>query len=130
MVGRARCIEPYFDQPFYVGFDVGGYELGFDPNADMADGPRTYFGIDDVQAVVDHFVSCGCTIHEPITETGDDIVVASKEAKQPTPRSDLQPVFSRKVANLRRQLTRLLYQLNTLSDLDNNCKQCCNLRQD
>lgn len=37
-------IEPYFDQPFYVGFDVGGYELGLDPNANMADGPRTYFG--------------------------------------------------------------------------------------
>jgi catechol 2,3-dioxygenase-like lactoylglutathione lyase family enzyme len=23
--------EPYFDQPFYVGFDVGGYELGLVP---------------------------------------------------------------------------------------------------
>jgi catechol 2,3-dioxygenase-like lactoylglutathione lyase family enzyme len=22
---------PYFDQPFYVGFNVGGYELGLDP---------------------------------------------------------------------------------------------------
>ena len=25
--------EPYFDEPFYVGFSVGGYELGLDPNA-------------------------------------------------------------------------------------------------
>ncbi len=24
--------EPYFDQPFYVGFNVGGYELGLDPD--------------------------------------------------------------------------------------------------
>jgi len=23
---------PYFDQPFYVGFNIGGYELGLDPN--------------------------------------------------------------------------------------------------
>ena len=23
---------PYFDQPFYVGFNVGGYELGLDPD--------------------------------------------------------------------------------------------------
>ena len=23
--------EPYFDQPFYVGFNVGGFELGLDP---------------------------------------------------------------------------------------------------
>ncbi|MBX7126409.1 MAG: VOC family protein, partial [Cyclobacteriaceae bacterium] len=24
--------SPYFDQPFYVGFNIGGYELGLDPN--------------------------------------------------------------------------------------------------
>lgn len=24
-------IEPYFDQPFYVGFNVAGYELGLQP---------------------------------------------------------------------------------------------------
>ena len=74
---EALGIEPYFDRPFYVGFDVGGYELGLDPNTDMADGPRTYFGVDDVQAAVDHFVAHGCTIHEAPMETGDDIVVAT-----------------------------------------------------
>lgn len=73
----ALGIEPYFDQLFYVGFDVGGYELGLDPNADMTDGPRTYFGVDNVQAAVDHLLGHGCTIHEPVTETGDDIVVAT-----------------------------------------------------
>jgi len=25
-------IAPYFDEPFYVGFNVGGYELGLDPS--------------------------------------------------------------------------------------------------
>lgn len=70
-------LEPYFDQPFYVGFDVGGYELGIDPNARMADGPRAYFGVDDVPAAVDHFVAHGCTVHEPVTNTGDNIVVAT-----------------------------------------------------
>lgn len=73
----ALGIQPYFDQPFYVGFDVGGYELGLDPNADMTDGPRTYFGVDNVQVAVDHFLSRGCTINEPVTKTGDDIVVAT-----------------------------------------------------
>ena len=24
--------EPYFDQPFYVGYSVGGFELGLLPN--------------------------------------------------------------------------------------------------
>jgi len=29
---RILGLEPYFDQPFYVGFNVGGYELGLDPD--------------------------------------------------------------------------------------------------
>ena len=28
--------QPYFDQPFYVGFNVGGYELGLLPEKDSA----------------------------------------------------------------------------------------------
>ncbi len=69
--------EPYFDQPFYVGFDVGGYELGLDPNAALSDGPRTYFGVDDVQAAVDWYVSHECTVHEKPFDTGGGVVVAT-----------------------------------------------------
>ncbi len=69
--------EPYFDQPFYVGFDVGGYELGLDPNAKIEDGPRTYFGVDDVQQAVAHFVQRGCTVYEKPVDTGEGIVVAT-----------------------------------------------------
>ena len=25
-------VAPYFDEPFYVGFNVGGFELGLDPD--------------------------------------------------------------------------------------------------
>ena len=69
--------DPYLKQSFYAGFDVGGYELGLDPNAKLEDGPRTYFGVDNVQDAVEDFVKRGCTIHEPPTETGDNIVVAT-----------------------------------------------------
>ena len=24
--------QPYFDEPFYIGFNIGGYELGVDPD--------------------------------------------------------------------------------------------------
>ena len=27
--------EPYFDQPFYVGYEVGGFELGLQPDERM-----------------------------------------------------------------------------------------------
>jgi hypothetical protein len=69
--------EPYFDEPFYVGFNVGGYELGLDPNSKVEDGPRTYFGVDNVQEAVDHFVDEGCSIYEKPTKTGGEIVVAT-----------------------------------------------------
>ena len=36
-------VEPYFDEPFYVGFDVGGYELGLHPETR---GAETYWGVD------------------------------------------------------------------------------------
>ena len=36
---------PYFDEPFYVGYEVGGYELGLNPDADVADGAVTYLSL-------------------------------------------------------------------------------------
>lgn len=30
--GTVLGIRPYFDEPFYVGFDVGGFELGLQPD--------------------------------------------------------------------------------------------------
>jgi hypothetical protein len=30
-------VRPYFEEPFYVGFEVAGYELGLLPTADPAD---------------------------------------------------------------------------------------------
>jgi catechol 2,3-dioxygenase-like lactoylglutathione lyase family enzyme len=38
-------VEPYFDQPFYVGFSVAGYELGLLPDANPADGALVYWGV-------------------------------------------------------------------------------------
>ena len=33
-------LTPYFDQPFYVGFNVGGYELGLLPDGGLIDRHR------------------------------------------------------------------------------------------
>jgi catechol 2,3-dioxygenase-like lactoylglutathione lyase family enzyme len=39
-------IDPYFDQPYYVAFNVNGYELALDPHghAESGPGPVTYWG--------------------------------------------------------------------------------------
>lgn len=68
---------PYFEEPFYVGFNVGGYELGLLPDADPADGALTYWGVDDVDEAVDAALERGATIHGEPTDVGDGIVTAT-----------------------------------------------------
>ena len=69
--------EPYFDQPFYVGFEVAGYELGLLPDADPTDGALTYWGVDDVPAAVSATVAAGASVISPAVEVGDGIVTAT-----------------------------------------------------
>ena len=71
-------IEPYFDQPFYVGFNVEGYELGLDPNAQNGEGSSmAYWGVEDIEATFQRLLNLGGTISQPVTEVGDGIKVAS-----------------------------------------------------
>jgi predicted enzyme related to lactoylglutathione lyase len=76
---RAFGVQPYFDEPFYVGFNVGGFELGLVP-----DGPGpgrggvvAYWAVDDVAAAVARFVDAGATVEEQPHDVGGDIVTAT-----------------------------------------------------
>jgi predicted enzyme related to lactoylglutathione lyase len=69
--------DPYFDEPFYVGFDVGGYELGLDPTGTVADGPLTCWGVPDCEVALAALVAAGASVHQPVTEVGDAIRVAT-----------------------------------------------------
>ena len=68
-------VEPYFDEPFYVGFSVAGYELGLLPDA--AQGALVYWGVGDVQDAIDVAIAQGAAEHSPPTDVGDDIVTGS-----------------------------------------------------
>lgn len=78
---RAFQQAPYFDQPFYVGFNIGGYELGLDPNPDGGSpgpgGTVAYWRVDKIEAAVKAFADCGATIAVPVQEVGDGIKVAT-----------------------------------------------------
>ena len=69
--------QPYFDQPFYVGFEVGGYELGLLPDANASDGSLVYWGVADVAAAVHTAISAGATEHTPVADVGEGIVTAT-----------------------------------------------------
>lgn len=73
--------EPYFDEPFYVGFNIAGYELGLMPDAgDIAaksDNVLIYWGVGNIQQEFDRLLSVGATPHEFPENVGDEIVVAT-----------------------------------------------------
>ena len=70
-------IEPYFDQPFYVGYDVRGYELGLQPAEDLAVGAVTYWGVADIGVALAHLHEHGATPRSGPDDVGDDIRVAT-----------------------------------------------------
>lgn len=73
--------EPYFDEAFYVGFNIGGYELGLDPDTTRsrpgAGGVVAYWGVADLDAALAHVLRTGATLHSPAQDVGGDIRVAT-----------------------------------------------------
>ncbi|GAB3262776.1 VOC family protein [Larkinella harenae] len=71
-------VKPYVDEPFYVGFSVGGYELGLDPAVKPMDGSTiTYWGVANIEKAWEHLMSHGASVHSGIEEVGEDVKVAS-----------------------------------------------------
>jgi len=70
-------VEPYFDEPFYVGFNVAGYELALDPSGDPATGPITYWGVAAADAALPRLLGAGATLREGVQEVGGGIRVAT-----------------------------------------------------
>ena len=72
---------PYFDEPFYVGFDVGGYELGLVPATEDeppgALGAVAYWAVDDAEAAVARLLAMGARAHEPVRDVGGDIRIGA-----------------------------------------------------
>jgi len=74
-------IQPYFDQPYYVGFNVGGYELALDPDATGTPGGNSgavaYWGVVDAQAAFDRLISLGAVERSAVQDVGEGIRVAT-----------------------------------------------------
>ena len=74
-------IQPYFDEPFYVGFNVGGYELGLQPEENVPDlktaNTVTYWGVDDVRSSYASLLAMGAIPLEEPMDVGGEIMVAA-----------------------------------------------------
>lgn len=70
---------PYFDEAFYVGYAVGGFELGLIPDGvPGAIGSISYWGVPDAQIEMARLTTeLGATIHEEVKDVGGGIKVGA-----------------------------------------------------
>jgi len=78
---KAFNAEPYYDTPYYVGFNIGGYELGLHPkeNAKGTDNGTvlSYWGVQDVHKTYQNLIELGATKHEEPNNVGGEISLAT-----------------------------------------------------
>ncbi|MDX1740535.1 MAG: VOC family protein, partial [Rhodothermales bacterium] len=75
--------EPYFDEPFYVGFRVGDFELGLDPDTTLSGPGRggvwAYWEVDDAAGTYDRLLDLGATDVSGVSDVGGGTLVATVE---------------------------------------------------
>ncbi|NQY04762.1 MAG: VOC family protein [Flavobacteriaceae bacterium] len=73
-------MEPYFKEPFYVGFNIGGYELGLLPERSVkGNNIITYWGVKDIEEAFKKCLSLGATSIEKPNNVGGELMVATVE---------------------------------------------------
>jgi predicted enzyme related to lactoylglutathione lyase len=55
--------EPHTDQPYYVGYNAGGFEVALTPG-DPEGGPVAYADVDDLDGMREKLIAAGATERE------------------------------------------------------------------
>src|SRR6185503_7465645 len=72
LYGTALGVEPYADEPYYVGFRIGEQEIGLDPNGHNhgMTGPIGYCHVGDVSTTLRQAVDAGWRIRQAVKDVG------------------------------------------------------------
>ena len=73
-------VRPYFDEPFYVGFNVGGFELGLDPDlkgVTKGSNVVAYWGVKDIDVAYQRVLELGAQQQTEVQEVGGGIRVGT-----------------------------------------------------
>ncbi len=71
---------PYFDEPYYVGFNIEGFELGLQPDSEgknVGNNTVAYWGVKDAKAVYEYLLQNGSIAKEPVTDVGEGILLGT-----------------------------------------------------
>ncbi|MEW2044206.1 VOC family protein [Streptomyces sp. NPDC005476] len=72
-------VEPYADEPYYVGFKAAGQDVGLDPNghAKGMTGPVPYWHVTDLRERLAALVAAGAELLQDAQDVGGGRLIAS-----------------------------------------------------
>jgi len=73
-------VEPYADQPYYVGFKIDDQDIGLVPN-NPEGGVTAFFHVDDIKDSLQILVDAGAQIIQDIKNVGGERLIASAKDK-------------------------------------------------
>ncbi|WP_026414175.1 VOC family protein [Actinomadura oligospora] len=85
-------VEPYSDEPYYVGYKVGGQDIGVTPKRGDAavSGPVCFFEVDDITKAVQELTDSGASVVEDIRDVGNGRRIATLKDPDGNPIGVLQ----------------------------------------
>src|SRR3954463_6008460 len=73
-------VEPYADQPYYVGFKINDQDIGLIPNSPEG-GVTAFFHVDDIKSSLQILIDGGAEIIQDIKNVGAARLIASVKDK-------------------------------------------------
>jgi len=73
-------VEPYADQPYYIGFKIGDQDIGLVPNSPEG-GVTAFYHVDDIKNSLQILVDAGAEIIQNIKNVGGGRLIASAKDK-------------------------------------------------
>ncbi|MFC4912166.1 VOC family protein [Actinomadura gamaensis] len=85
-------IEPYSNEPYYVGYKVNGQDIGLTPKRgdDAAAGPVCFFEVADIKSAIQDLTGKGLEVVEDVRDVGNGRLIATLKDPDGNPIGVLQ----------------------------------------
>jgi predicted enzyme related to lactoylglutathione lyase len=79
LYGMILGVEPDMDEPYYVGFNVGGQDVGLDPHGHSQGmtGPVGYWHVEDIEKTLAALLEAGAEVQQEVKDVGGGKLIAS-----------------------------------------------------
>ncbi len=78
LYGTLFGVTPYMDEAYYVGFNVGGHDVGLDPNGHSQGmtGPVSYWHVDNINQSLAAILEAGAVTEQLVRDVGGGALIA------------------------------------------------------